>query len=88
METILKYTRAIPLALLYIYYRLIKDEFYAPILRLGMLLVILLIFLNIFIYVEHHTKKNKISSFIALIIMVLTIMTTILFSIQLFLDWN
>ena len=88
MENLLKYARVIPLVLLYIYYRFIKDAFYASILKLGILLVILLISLNIFFYVEHHTQKNKVSGILTLVIIILMIIATLMFGISLILNWD
>jgi hypothetical protein len=88
MEKILKYTRAIPLALLYIYYRFIKDAVLASILKAGILFLVLLISLNIFIYVKYHTQKNKRTSFITYVLGVLIISIIIMFFVHLLKNWE
>lgn len=88
MDKILKYTRAIPLALLYLYYRFLKDAIIASILKLGTLFLVLLIFLNIFIYVKYHTQTNKTTRIIAYILGFLIVMIFTIFFIQLLKNWN
>lgn len=88
MEKILKYTRIIPLALLYIYYRFIKDAVLASVLKLGILFLVLLISLNIFFYVKHHTQKSKTTSLIAYVLGVLIISIIITFFMYLLKNWE
>lgn len=88
MKNILKYARVIPLVLLYIYYRFIKNELYESILKLGVLILILLISLNIFIYVKYHTEKKRRSNVITFMLIIMIIIIALVFLINLFLNWN
>lgn len=88
MKNILKYARGIPLILLYIYYRFIKNGLYESILKLGVLILILLISLNIFIYVKYHTEKKRISNVITFMLIIMIAIITLVFLISLFLNWN
>ncbi|MFC4635875.1 hypothetical protein ACFO3O_18335 [Dokdonia ponticola] len=88
MEKILKYTRAIPLALLYLYYRFLKDAVIASILKLGTLLLVLLISLNIFIYVKYHTPTNRTTRIMSYVLGFLIIGIITIFFIHLFKNWE
>ena len=88
MENILKYSRFIPLVLLYVYFFFIQNEVLTSTFKLGILTLILLLFLNIFMYVKNNTSTSKYSSLIASILTFIFFTGLLLLLVNLFKNWD